>query len=170
MAKINMIKNKRTKEYYKSKVLELEAKIASLTARDSSEIKNNCEFESWFRSMIDFSTLDQENFYVIGLNSRSQPLFFEHVGRGTLASVEVHPRDIFRKAVIFNAHSIIIAHNHPSGNSHPSNADNELTDRVRDCSTLLGIPLMDHIIFTEKDHFSYAKHGLVYQNGSVAQR
>ena len=68
------------------------------------------------------------------------------VGQGTVAQVDVHPREVFCPLVRMRAHSCIIAHNHPSGDPTPSDADIHLTSRLVEVGTLLGVPVLDHLV------------------------
>ena len=78
---------------------------------------------------------------------------------GTLNGVNVHPRDVFSIAVRWNAHSIVVSHNHPSGSSLPSKRDVDLTWGLYGAGKMTGIPLVDHIIITNKTHYSFADNG-----------
>ena len=84
---------------------------------------------------------------------------------GTLHESIAHPRDILRPTVIHNAYGFILAHNHPSGNPAPSRTDDLLTERVRECSKLLGVRFLDHVIIgkptetTNKNYYSYNHPG-----------
>jgi len=86
------------------------------------------------------------------LNARNQLVHKETISIGTLNASLVHPREVFKPAIEHLAASIIIAHNHPSGEVEASEADVMLTGRLADAGKLLGIELADHIIITEKDY------------------
>lgn len=88
----------------------------------------------------------EENLILLMLDSRKQLIRRSLIARGTLTSVPANPRSIFRAALISNAACIIMAHNHPSGDPAPSNADVELTKAIAQCGELMRIPLFDHII------------------------
>lgn len=88
----------------------------------------------------------EENLVLLMLDSRKQLIRRSLIARGTLTSVPANPRSIFRAALISNAACIIMAHNHPSGDPAPSNADVELTKAIAQCGELMRIPLFDHII------------------------
>jgi DNA repair protein RadC len=92
---------------------------------------------------------DKEHFYVMHINARQQINLVELVAIGTLNHAEVHPRETFRRAIVEGSYSIIVAHNHPSGDVTPS-ADIRLTHTLHQAGELLLIPLLDHIIFTDK--------------------
>lgn len=91
---------------------------------------------------------EQEAFYVIALDVRNQLLDIVEVARGNVCGVEVHPREVFRPAIRLAAAGVIVAHNHPSGDPTPSAQDIELTRRLRDVGTTLGIPVLDHVVVT----------------------
>ena len=109
----------------------------------------------------------QENLELLMLDARGLLLRREHIARGTLTRVVVHPRDIFGHAVRHRAASIIIAHNHPSGNPSPSRQDRELTTAIESCARVMMIPLRDHVIIGSPSsdgtppYFSFRDHGLL---------
>jgi DNA repair protein RadC len=76
---------------------------------------------------------------------------------GTLSGVEVHPREVFKPAIVQSAAAIILAHNHPSGDPSPSRQDLEMTERLRQAGTLLGIAVLDHIVFAAEGYVSIAE-------------
>lgn len=93
---------------------------------------------------------EQENFLVLLLDAARHPLACPIcLVRGTLDSAVVHPREVFKEAVRWGAHSLVVAHNHPSGVLKPSKQDRELTSRLRECSMLMQIPLVDHLLLGE---------------------
>jgi len=102
----------------------------------------------------DMRSLNQEEFRVIFLNTKHRALAVETVFQGGLDSVEVYPREIFRRAVARSASAIIVVHNHPSGEPTPSVADRGLTDRLEAAGDLLGIPVLDHVILGQRHHVS----------------
>jgi DNA repair protein RadC len=102
---------------------------------------------------------EKEHYYVMHLNIRSQVMMVELVTVGSVSSSLVHPRETFRRAVIAGSSSIIIAHNHPSGDVEPSDADMKVTRAMFDAGNVLGITMLDHIIFTNENYFSFKKNG-----------
>lgn len=97
----------------------------------------------------------QECFVVMLLNTQNMPIGKPIlVSMGTVSAVSVHPRDVFREAVKRNATSIIVAHNHLSGNCEPSSDDSAFTNRLLKASEILGIPLLDHLILTKTESAS----------------
>ena len=102
-------------------------------------------------------TAKKEHFVVLYLNARNQLVCKETISVGTLNASLVHPREVFYPAIEHLAASIIIAHNHPSGETEPSEADIMLTGRLKDAGKLLGIEVADHIIITNLDFKSILK-------------
>lgn len=96
----------------------------------------------------DISKSDRECFVCMHLNARNQVIAVETVSVGSLNASLVHPRECFTAAVINKAASVILAHNHPSGDPTPSREDIDLTRRMRQAGDILGIEVLDHIIIT----------------------
>jgi DNA repair protein RadC len=89
---------------------------------------------------------EKEHFWVVLINARHHYLMHTEVSVGNQTASLVHPREVFGPAVREGAHSILLVHNHPSGNPAPSAEDRELTRRLQECGTLLGIEVLDHVI------------------------
>jgi len=103
----------------------------------------------------------RERFLVIWLNSANRVTGFEIVTEGILNSSIVHPREVYRGAIVATAASIIIAHNHPSGNGEPSAEDISITRQIAEAGKIIGIPLNDHVIFADHNYTSFAERGLL---------
>jgi DNA repair protein RadC len=103
----------------------------------------------------------QEVFAAIFLNRHNQVIGYEELFFGTIDSSAVHPREIVKKALSYNAAGIIFAHNHPSGISTPSSADKQLTTHLAKALYLVDTKVLDHIIIGEGDTFSFAEKNLV---------
>jgi DNA repair protein RadC len=97
---------------------------------------------------------EREHFWVISLDAKNQVKFVELISLGTADNCLVHPREVFRRAIINGATKIIIGHNHPSGDAKPSPEDLEITHQIKEASEILSIPLLDHIIIGE-NHYSF---------------
>lgn len=98
---------------------------------------------------------DKEHFWVMHLNARNCITQVELVALGSLNSVNIHPREIFRRAVTEGSAAIILAHNHPSGQVDPSEDDIRTTRQVHDGGEILGIPLVDHVVVSHNSFFSF---------------
>lgn len=100
-----------------------------------------------------FDGIDREQFVVACLNVKNEIVNLSVVSIGSLNSSIVHPREVFKVAVLSNAGSIIVCHNHPSGNTAPSAEDIAVTERLKNCGEMMGISLVDHIILGDDGEF-----------------
>jgi len=103
----------------------------------------------------------REYFIVIWLNSANIVMGFESVSQGILNASVVHPREVFRGAIVSTCASIILAHNHPSGNLKASNEDITITKKISEAGKIIDIPVNDHIIFTDEGYFSFIEQNLL---------
>lgn len=102
---------------------------------------------------------DREKFVVACLDTKKQPVNISVVSIGSVNSVIVHPREVFKVAMLSNASKIICFHNHPSGNLKCSKEDENITNRLKECGEILGIELVDHIIIGDNDtYFSFKEN------------
>ncbi len=106
-------------------------------------------------------TPEVERLVVVALNAKSVPLGHAVTSVGTVDSTIFHPREIFRAAIIASASSILVMHNHPSGDPTPSAADLRSTRSLRDAATLLQIPVLDHIIIGDPTTYSFRESGMI---------
>ena len=102
---------------------------------------------------------DRERFVALLLDSRSRIIALEEVAVGTLTAALVHPRELFKAAILANAHSLVIVHNHPSGDPEPSSEDVALTKRLVDAGEILGIKVMDHVVIGDGCYRSFSEEG-----------
>lgn len=116
----------------------------------------------------DWATLEAERFVVLILTTRRRLIRIEQVSQGLLDSVLVHAREVFRPAIAWNAHAIILAHNHPGGDPNPSEADVRATRDLVRAGQLLRIEVLDHVILGRsmegrpKDYCSLREQGYFY--------
>ena len=103
----------------------------------------------------------QEFFFVLCLNGARELNNYEIVTKGLLNRSLVHPREVFAPAIENRSASVLVAHNHPSGNLRPSNEDKEVTERLKDAGNILGIDIVDHIIFSHLEFYSFKQEGLL---------
>lgn len=89
---------------------------------------------------------DREYFVVMCLNTKNEPTHISTVAIGALNKTIIHPREVFKVAILSNAASVIFCHNHPSGNTDPSPQDIEVTSRLEEAGEILGIKVLDHLI------------------------
>ncbi|OME28907.1 DNA repair protein RadC [Paenibacillus odorifer] len=102
---------------------------------------------------------DREYFLVVCLDTKNQVNSITTCHIGTLNASVVHPRECFKTAILSNAASIIVAHNHPSGNTTPSPEDLSVTKRLKEAGELLGVELLDHLIIAGNDFCSLKESG-----------
>jgi len=105
--------------------------------------------------------LDQEAFYVVCLDAQSQVRAIHEATRGTLNSSLVHPREVFRAAILAGAAGVVVVHNHPSGDPTPSADDRSVTRQLVDAGRLLDVPVYDHVIIGGERYVSFVEAGLL---------
>jgi len=103
----------------------------------------------------------QEYFMCLSLDGGQRLIAMRTITIGTLNTTIAHPREVFADAISYRAASIIIAHNHPSGNAQPSDKDITLTQQLAAAGQLLGISLNDHLIVAKNEYFSFRQHHLL---------
>jgi DNA repair protein RadC len=103
----------------------------------------------------------KEHFKLILLNPRNKIIGISTISIGTLNASLVHPREVFKDAIVHSAASVVLAHNHPSGDPEPSEDDLTITKRLIEVGKILGIGIMDHIIIAKNGFFSFKEKGLV---------
>jgi DNA repair protein RadC len=103
----------------------------------------------------------KEHFWVAGLTTKNDVAYVELVSLGILNASLVHPRETFRFAIMKGVSSLILCHNHPSGEETPSDDDIALTRRLADAGRILGIEVLDHVIVTKRSHFSFKEQGFL---------
>ncbi|MFA6185525.1 MAG: DNA repair protein RadC [Candidatus Shapirobacteria bacterium] len=137
---------------FASRVLEVDSSDTLPIVRTSKDIIAQISFLREHK---------KENFVVLYLNSRDELLNKETISVGTLNASLVHPREVFEPAARYFAAQIILAHNHPSGDSEPSEDDLIITKRLVEAGKIMGIEVNDHIIITKNSFFSFKENGLI---------
>lgn len=105
--------------------------------------------------------LEVEAFYLVALDSQSRVRAVHEVSRGTLNNALVHPREVFRAAILAGAAGIIVVHNHPSGDPTPSAEDRAVTRQLVGAGHLLDLPVYDHVILAGERYVSFVEAGLM---------
>ncbi|RIE01696.1 DNA repair protein RadC [Cohnella faecalis] len=119
------------------------------------------EAHQLLRKFIQFE-LDREYFLLLCLDTKNRPTTIQVIAVGTLDSVLIHPREVYKTAILANAASIICAHCHPSGDPEPSPEDLKITRRLMRTGTIIGISLLDHLILgTDNNYISFKETGLM---------
>lgn len=103
----------------------------------------------------------KEHFWAMGLTAKNQVLYLELVSLGCLTESIVHPREVFKSAIIKSACNLIFCHNHPSGEPGPSKNDLDITQTLKKGGEILGIKILDHIILGNFNIFSFANEGIL---------
>jgi len=108
-----------------------------------------------------FASLDREQFVVVLLDNKNVILGFNVVSVGTINSSLVHPREVFKPAILANAAAVLLIHNHPSGDPEPSAEDKAITRRLKEAGEILGIKLLDHVVIGDGHFVSFAEQQLL---------
>jgi len=131
-----------------------EIKISGQKYNSSEEVARSEFARSLLKS-------DREKFICMHLNVKNQIISFEVVSTGSLTSSIVHPREVYKGAILSNSASVIFMHNHPSGDPEPSTDDIEITKRLEKAGNILGINVLDHIIVASSGFYSFRQHNLI---------
>src|SRR3989338_4545757 len=137
---------------------ELSKRVLEVNDTSSPTISNAKDAVA---QLTDLRDLKKEHFVVLYLNARNQLVHKETVSIGSLNANLVHPREVFEPAIKHSAANIIVAHNHPSGDSKPSEDDLEITKRLTEAGKIMGIEIADHIIVAKNSHLSFKEEYLI---------
>ncbi len=140
-------------------ILEIARRLSRIDKVSEPEINNPEKLIEYLRFSLGYSL--QEEFFVIFLNNRGNVLKAEVMFKGNATSATVGVDEILRKALLFKARGLIIAHNHPSDNCAPSEADIDLTSRLFRSCAMMGLVLHDHIIISRTGYFSFRKQSML---------
>ena len=111
-----------------------------------------------------FERADREEFVVLLLDAKNKQMGFHVVSVGALTSSLVHPREVYKVAILGNAAAIILLHNHPSGDPTPSAEDLSITTRLRQVGDVLGIRVLDHVVIGDGRYVSFVDDGYFQQS------
>lgn len=114
-----------------------------------------------FKEVLHFASREQEHFIIVMLNGAYEVIGSFVSTIGLVNRALVHPREVFAPAIEKRASAIALAHNHPSGSLMPSDEDKEVTRRISKAGMLLGIKVIDHVVFTEESYYSFLEHSLM---------
>lgn len=134
---------------------------ASLYNYDEKELTNPYVVSKLLNEIFDMENLCEEHFVMLALDSKLRVVGAFDIHTGTINSSVVSIRSIFSRAILCNANSIIVAHNHPSGVVNPSNEDISITQRIKEAGEILDIKLQDHIVIGEDSYCSFKREGIL---------
>ncbi|OPX82447.1 MAG: hypothetical protein A4E52_02055 [Pelotomaculum sp. PtaB.Bin013] len=139
--------------------LELARRLSRFTSQPRPVIKSPADAAGLV--MEEMRHLDREHFRALLLNTRNQVVANDEVSIGTLNTSSVHPRELFRNAIKRSAASLVLVHNHPSGDATPSKEDLDVTRRLCEAGRIIGIEVLDHIIIGDNKFTSFKAEGLI---------
>ena len=122
-------------------------------------IKSPCDIVRLAREVLEMHEMAEENFVILCLNTKNKIAGVHTVSIGSLNASIVHPREVFKAALLNNANGIICLHNHPSGDPEPSRDDIEITHRLANAGNILGIKVLDHVIIGDDRYVSLKEQG-----------
>lgn len=134
-------------------ILSIKQVIAEKSDFPIKKISNCTDIASYM--MKEIGSLTQENLVLLCLDTKNFVTSYSVVNIGTLNQSVAHPRDIFQRALLSNAARIVLLHNHPSNNCMPSINDIDFTRRIEECSAIMAIELLDHIIVGTSNYYSF---------------
>lgn len=141
-------------------ILEIHKRLNKIKSHTKvKKIKNSDDAYNILIEEID--NINQEKLILLCLNTANNVISISTIFKGSLNECIIHPREIYNKAILENSCSIIIAHNHPSGDFNPSQEDKKITDIISESGKLLGIPLLDHLIITKNGYFSFKDQNIL---------
>ena len=136
--------------------IELGMRIARLATDEPDRIASPGDAAKYFMSRLRNET--HEKFFLMILNSKNRIMKVKQIAEGVTSAI-VHPREVYAQAVTAHAATILVAHNHPSGDPYPSPDDRKLTKALEDAGEILGIPVLDHVVIGDGRYYSFKEHG-----------
>jgi DNA repair protein RadC len=126
---------------------------------DVSQIKSSKDVADIFQPLL--SDLPYEEFWILFLNRSNKVISRMKLSQGGISGTVTDVRIVMKKAIEYLASGIIVCHNHPSGNLNPSDSDSKITQKIKEAGALMDVQLLDHLIITDKDYYSFADNGLI---------
>lgn len=130
------------------------------SAISKKRIRSPHDIRDILTDVLELDSLSVEKFGIINLDVKNQINGIHIISQGTLNATLVHPREVFKAALLNNSNSIILFHNHPSGDPTPSKEDVDMTKRLKQASEIMGIDILDHIIVGDERFVSMKELGL----------
>lgn len=132
-------------------IREVAVRYVGRSARIATSIRRPLEVVEFLRRVVRDDA--REHFVALYLDGRHRPIAHQVVSIGTASAALVHPREVFQPAILVGACAVIVAHNHPSGDPTPSREDREITQQLAQAGAILGVSLLDSVVFTRKGEF-----------------
>lgn len=139
--------------------MELGKRVAVLPTQKPYRVASPSDAANYLMEKLRYE--NHERFLVMLLNTKNHIIRLQQIAEGSLSSAVVHPREVFAPAVIHHAASLIVTHNHPSGDPQPSFEDKQLTKVIKNTGDLFGVPVQDHIIIGDGYYYSFKEHGMI---------
>lgn len=139
-------------------ILEIASRLTKIDEIKEENLDRPEKVVDWLKFKLGYS--NQEQFFIIYLNGRGKVIKSEVLYKGSKNASTIAIDEILRKAILLKSSGIIVSHNHPSGNIKPSSADIDVTNKLIEACKLIGIPLLDHLIVSKNDYFSFKNNGL----------
>lgn len=135
---------------------EISKRIASSEKKDKVSFDNPASVADYFMEEVRY--LEKEKVYALFMSSDNSPFHKIRLAEGSLDRCIMSPRELYKEALMLNAKSIILLHNHPSGNPRPSDADFRVTKQIDEFGKMVDIRLLDHIIIGDREYYSFKEH------------
>lgn len=155
----NVWSNRETLNMTETEIIERALAILEQRARYGPLLDSPAAVKDYLR--LSLGGLEHEEFACVWLDAQHKVIKIERVFRGTLTQTSVYPREVVKLALAHNAAAVIFAHNHPSGKSTPSHADELLTRTLKDTLALIDVRVLDHFVVTACEITSFAECGLI---------
>ena len=146
---------------FKSKLREVTAVYKPNDSVQNVKITNSKDVNDFVRTIYPVEINIREAMLVLYLNNSNRTMGYSIAGIGGITATVVDIRLILRDALLTQSTNIILVHNHPSGSLTPSEADRQMTDKVRKAAEVMDIKLLDHLILTEDSYYSFAEYGVL---------
>lgn len=124
------------------------------------QIRGAADIQTIANAAFSMNELPEEHLIALYLNTKNVVISVQEITKGTLNASLVHPREVLRGAILANANKFVIVHNHPSGDTTPSNADRQVTEMLKKAGELMQIDLLDHVIIGN-GYYSFCDHNLI---------
>jgi len=148
-------------EYTHEEILDFANYILDMRLREPGHALTSPQDTRTYLRM-HFNGQEHESFGVFFLDNQHRVIDFDgHMFRGTIDGASIHPREVVKASLKFNAAAVIFTHNHPSGVCEPSQADRRITERLKSALSLVDVRVLDHLVVGDSDVYSFAEHGLI---------